>query len=551
MLSAFSESANGISSPDKSYVEGETLLGQKELAQMVDKARRPYQQGPYQGLPDLRFTLLDEKSMEDHFDMYDMNDWVRIGSNIMLNAALGGSVTITDSFDQGLSEEQAKSLLEWRAFTNVNLCKAAHRYKTSVGFMPWLTIPNSMDIGEAKPLPLKGILSFYAENLIGDPMYAFFEKPGNSFDAPVFMGHIVGKAIRNVYVTTWYKPHSPTKFRTDINAIMPWKKFAEDKKNDASVADARLARPFLVTSWTDFKAQSDLTFNAVPNLATAKGSRKDHSDDERLSAALQVTLQARHQLGPQGAEEMIARVSSAVRSAKGTEEGPRVALDPGQFLESQTIPVAPKEVSETILLYVETVLTTLGVPPSTVLSESSRGKVASGSDQNAATLFRNSQMALKQDLVQLMTQTHNAIHAHSKIQMYLMHQPWDRHVTVEEVDRAVSTSVKISLPGTPPEDVMAQLYREGILKYSARREYLSRMHAIPLEDLNETPDLTLPELITDYKSSMLDTQLESEDKLQKSGFKEQEKMQMVDVQSKEKLAKAKPKAKPKSKAKKR
>lgn len=176
-----------------------------------------------------------------------------------------------------------------------------------------------------------------------------------------------------------------------------------------------------------------------------------------------------------------------------------------------------------------------------VQAESSRGRIGSGSDQNAAAIFRNSQMAMKQDFVQLLTHTHNVIHAHSKMEKYLLHQPLTRHVTREEVDRAVTTSVKVVIPGTPPEDIMDKLYREGVLKYSAKRKYIATMYAIPEDDLNEEPDITLPELITDYKSSMQSEQLDTQEKLQKTGFKEQEKMQEVDIKSKEKIAKNKPK----------
>jgi hypothetical protein len=544
MLAAFSESANGISLPDSSYKEGETLLGQRELQRIVDRERKPYQAGGYAGLPDIRFMLMDDSKLETLFDIYDNDPWVGIACTTVLDAALGGSITITDSFEKEMGEEQAKVLAEWRGDINVNLCKAGHRYKCSVGFMPWMPIPNAFDVGEVKPLPFCDMMTFYAVNAIGDPMWAFFDKPRadmTSLSGNQFAGHMVGERKMNVYVTTWSAPTKEGGIRSIVASLIKGQGFVDDLKTDTSVAASRMARPFFVTSWKDIDQDVAANYNVVPNLATSKGDAAKHQGAEILAGSVQVVIQARGQLGNKGAEETVARVAGAIRGANGSEQGPMVSLDPGQQLESQTIPQQPKETIQHILLNQQTILTRFGVPPSMIQAESARGRLASGSDQNAALIFRNSQMALKQDFVKLIKHTYNVIHAHSKIQMYLMHQPLTRHVTKTEVDRAISSSVKIVIPGMPPEDVIDKLYRQGELKYSAKRRYTSTMHAIPLDDLNEEPTISLEDLITDCKYSMQSEGLESQEKLQKQGFKEQEKMQEADIQSKETIAKNKPK----------
>ena len=548
MISFFSESSNGLSRPDKSYVEGETLLGQSYLQQIKTRANRPYSSGPYQGLPDRRFKLLDNTRIAELLRIYDEEMWIQTAADISLNPILGGGLSITDSFESDKAEEEKTALQKWRSFHYLGLIPPAFRYRQAIGFIPWQPEPNSFDVGSTCVLPFDQMMTWYAINEQGKPMYAFFRQPGadalESRSPMYFMGRLVGDPILNVYVTTYKAPSEDGKFRSIVATLEKSIKFLKDTRDDASVANSRLARPLFVTSHVPIKYNTNALDTTIPSLRIAKQNQAEN---------LRSYMEAHRELGAAEAERVLAQISAQSRAYDGSEEGKRVVVPDGQLLENQVKPEAPKDLIQVTLMHQQSVLTAFGIPPSMILSESARGRVASGDDANAASIFNSTQMQLKQFFVQFIEQAYNVVHAHSKIEMYLMNVPLTRRLTESDVNRAVSGSVKIVLPGTPPMEFLKTLHREGMLKYPALRRYIAAMHAIPLDDLNEESELSLIDLITDGQESIQKAKAETDVKMQETELEEKEKMQIVDVKSKEKQAKmkiqAKPKAKPKAKAK--
>ena len=126
MISHFSESANGLTGrgrkrkPKKG--EKDEIDGFAEQAAMAKRARRNFDSSQYAGLPDRRFMKMDGESLQRHLRVFDTDPLVRIATNINLNAALGGSILITDESDtdSDLEEKQdqkTKDLNEWRSYT--------------------------------------------------------------------------------------------------------------------------------------------------------------------------------------------------------------------------------------------------------------------------------------------------------------------------------------------------------------------------------------------------------------------------------------------------
>lgn len=553
MNAYFSESANGHYAPGRKYVPGETISGAEEIQRWLDKIRKPYGMGgPYRGLPDKRFILLNENRLTELLKIYDKEPWIRIAAGINMNAALGGSLEISDTA-LPVPREDVK---EWRAFHYTSLVEAHYRCGASVGFTPWTVIPNSIDVGEGRVLPFSDMMSWFCRNGAGEPMFAFFRKPDSDdlegVNSYRFMGNMVGEPIRNVYVTTWEAPDKDGDFNSIVASLSPETKLVKDFRDDASIANARLARPLFVSSHYpnkyDTKSLSGigLTTDYMPGL-------RFDAEGEKRQAALAAYLALHREFGTAQAERIIAVESAQKRAVTGNEEGKKVILDPGQQLESQVLAQAPKDLIPVTMMHQQVVLTSFGVPPSFILSESARGKMASGDDSNAAMMFNNNQMKLKQQICQFLKQVFGVIHTPWKLKIWLMNQPMDINITEEQAERAVNSTVSVVLPGTPPIEFLKQLRKEGMLTYTALRKYVSRMHNIPLADLNEECELSLIDVITEGKESLQAAGLEAQKEMQDTSLEEQKEMQQVDVKAREKETKmkisAKPKTKPKAKAK--
>lgn len=557
MQGFFSESALGSSETalrsGRKRKDSGRIDGYDEQLKLVKRARRAYGQTDFRGLQDRRFVQIPASEIKKHFDAYDFDPIIQIATTTNLNAALGGSISITDNPSDDGAEEDETDLAEWRSYIMVSMAKAGYRTGKAIGFIPWVIIPHSRDVGEPRPLNLDNVDVFVSVNPIGEPMYAFFERSTDPAQhATFFQGMFVGRPILNVYVTTWTAPGSDGTIKSVVATLLKSDDYMDDFKQSARRAIRRLANPLFVTSALPLKYDAQSGGDDVKSLAAAKASAGQQKD--QVMRAVTLVEQARGRLDGQGFESVHEAMMVKHRLLRGNAEGPRVDIEHGRVLESQVKPETPQDLVQITIMHMSLILTAFGVPPSMIMSESARGRIASGDDANAATIFRNAQMSLKQDLVQFVSQMYNAIHNPAKLEAYLLRQPLDRQVSDRELAKAVNT-VRIIISGTPPETELKELYGIGMLKYSAFRRYVSTMHCIPLSDLHEEPQISVMDLLTGGGETLQGEKQEGEEKMQTKEFKAREKEQGAELQAREKETKmkvsAKPKAKTKAKAKKR
>jgi hypothetical protein len=538
-MAHFSESANGLSKTKKRKRDDSKVDGYEDQAKLAARARRQFDSGQiYAGLPDRRFQKMDMSKLARHLKFYDEDPLVRIATEINLNASLGGSVVIADdSDDGGLDKKNNLDLRDWRSTTYTAFLESAYRYGTALGFIPWTYVPHGLDKGEPKIINLEnGVDAFYCLNELSEPMYAFFQQPSTEtmLGAGTYFGNsFVGRPMLNVFVTTWNSPGPNGEIRSLISTILSHSAFTSTYRKAAQRAVLKGANPLFVTEAIDKKIDP----HELEGRYTMATGDKDDAVRRRVSQSMLELIEARNSLGPEEYESMYAELTARFGMVHGQIEGPRVDLETGRKVAKQVTPVSPGDLIGVTLLHQQLLLTVLGVPPSFILTESARGRIASGDDSNAATLFRNSQKKLKQRFVQLTSQAFNAIHDPDKILYYLMSQPFTRHVEDKEIAR-VRDRAEVTIPGTPPENYLEKLYKDGILSYEAYRRFIHVMHAIPETDLNETSALTLIDTITVGKESLLKLQMEHDTKLAKmqmDGKKKELELKMDGDEKKAKL----------------
>lgn len=526
MISHFAESANGLSDrradgSRKRPRGDEQIDGFEVQAKLAKKARRGFDSdNVYYGLPDQRFQPMDMEVIAELLRIYDTDPLIRIASQVNLNAALGGSVIITDDADDGEpGNKQNLNLREWRAYTYTGYLEGGYRFGCSIGFIPWTYVPHALDKGEPRVLNLTNVQAFFYLNELNEPMYAFFEKPDTRdmlAGGTYFGGKFVGRPIKNVYVTTWNSPGPGGEVRSLVSTILASANFVKTFRKAARRATLKAADPAIITETTPEKKNGHET-----EKWGDKVDAKAKEDQMRVSEVMGRLVEARRELSPEEFESFYADIMARNNASQGLP-GTRLDLETGRKLSKQVLPQGPQDLIGVTLMHQQLLFMLFGVPPSFIQTESARGRISGGDDSNAASVFRNAQKHLKQRLVQLASQAFNTIHNPDKILSYLMAQSFSRHVDERELHR-VAHSAQILIPGTPPEDYLEQLYIKGFLKYSAYKRYISTMHAIPEQDLHDEPELSLLDILTGGKESLQKMQMEHDSKMQKAQLKGKEK----------------------------
>lgn len=545
------------------------LVDPNVQARFAQFERRPYStnQGLL-GIPDSRFKPLNMEEIKRKLKLFDTDPLMRIAAKINTDAALGGSIQIVDEeMESGLSDEQKKDLYDWRAYTYSGFLMQAYRYLCAVGFVVWTWIPHPNDVGEPRVVNLESdILGFVHVNGINEPMYAFFRNTDMATAierGTRFAGQWVGEPVEYTFVTTWNSPGPMGDLRSLVSTIEASSEFTADYRKAALRAELKRADPAMITEILPDKPDAHSTVTR----GKMSGQNRIQTDTRnRISEAMESLMDARRELGQERFEAMYADVKARVSILMGSDAG-RVDLPSGRKLAKQVMPEGPKDLIGVTLLHQQLLFTLFGIPPSFIQTESARGRISGGDDSNAASVFRNNQKQLKLQLVQLCSQAFNTIHNTRRIRDYLLSKPLTVRVRDEDVATRINRA-KITIPGTPPEDYLNQLYKEGFLKYSAYRRAICTMHAFPEEDLNEEPAITLIDLITNGQQTLMELQMKHDAKMQKDQLEAKSSETEMKIESDEKkvdktlktqmavatqktqqAAKAKSKAKSKSKAK--
>lgn len=149
---------------------------------------------------------------------------------------------------------------------------------------------------------------------------------------------------------------------------------------------------------------------------------------------------------------------------------------------------------------------------------------------NAQAVYNNHLRNLKQQMLTFANLCYKIIHSFEYAEQFLVRTPLTEQVTEEDVEQ--NSTVEITMPGIPPENILQELYQQGILKYDAYKKYISSNYSIPMEHLEAKAKLSVLDLLNGGK-----------EKLKPAAG--------AGAKKRKSTASAKPKAKPKKKKQKR
>jgi hypothetical protein len=121
-------------------------------------------------------------------------------------------------------------------------------------------------------------------------------------------------------------------------------------------------------------------------------------------------------------------------------------------------------------------------------------------DVNAQAVYNNHLRNLKQQMLTFANLCYKIIHSFEYAEQFLVRTPLTKQVTEEDVEQ--DSTVEITMPGIPPENVLQELYQQGILKYDAYKKYISSNYSIPLEHLEAKAKLSVLDLLNGGKEKL-------------------------------------------------
>ena len=166
----------------------------------------------------------------------------------------------------------------------------------------------------------------------------------------------------------------------------------------------------------------------------------------------------------------------------------RVQVPMNLRMAGQTTAEEPRHLTDIMLNYEEAVGATFGVPRS-FFGQFSAGR--SGNNPDAMIMWQNSQRRLKQTMIQILTSVHRSIYNRAYVKNALISPDADS-INMAAVREKVT--VRVMLPGVPPNDDLEKWYRMGILKYTAYRAITAKAYGMDEKDFEETPTMSPAEL---------------------------------------------------------
>jgi hypothetical protein len=111
-------------------------------------------------------------------------------------------------------------------------------------------------------------------------------------------------------------------------------------------------------------------------------------------------------------------------------------------------------------------------------------------DGTNSVYFENFQRELKQRLIVYVHTMYTYIHSAPFAVEAL--RSTTKKLSVSDLRKEIE--VEVTLPGLPEDNILYQLYTDGMMKYEAFINYVSSKHSIPTEAFEKKPTITLKEL---------------------------------------------------------
>ena len=169
-------------------------------------------------------------------------------------------------------------------------------------------------------------------------------------------------------------------------------------------------------------------------------------------------------------------------------------LETDRTVAKQVLPESPHDMYLNFRqARMERIMALFGVPAPMLTEKNSLGSKVS-MNENAYVVYMEAQKHMKQTLISELYEIYRSIYDPMNALDYMHEVILKRKEKPSMKGLNESMDVIITMPGLPPEETVRELYTMGILKFDAYKRFLHDKHAIPLEDFNEEPEISVKDL---------------------------------------------------------
>lgn len=476
------------------------------------------------GNHDPRFLRLDDAEIARALAFFDSDANVKTVFHVTMNALLSGNIAFRHKGDTKNRYQDSSEHEKWQSMVYCDLCREIVRHLWALGFAVVTYVPDAKYGARPVVMNIERTEVFYFLDVYNTPHFRFFERlqfpdSGGSSTSEFFLGlggkmgqglDINRREIPNVHVFCTDPPSNEGALRSRIMLLAPDVLFESHLLSCCLEADRRRANPSLVSEKDLPKADRDayMITNAGdvgPSTAGRVQSsfEGDGSNPAPLSEAQIRSIQrdAMH-LDHVGAlmKEGMSRgtldpglMIHRRRLAHGHSVD-EIHLETGRKLTHQLVPESPHEMLIKFrTARMERVMALFSVPMGMMSQQSSMGS-KTGMTENLLVIFSDAQKYLKQLLISYMREIYHHIHDATFAMDYLVETIEKKKEKPSLKGLKSALDCEITMPGLPPEHTVEKLFLLGIMKYEAYVKFMHNKHAIPEEDMNTKPELSLTEM---------------------------------------------------------
>jgi len=472
-------------------------------------------------LNDPRYVRMDDDTLKRALGLFDNDSNIKTVFQITMNSILSGNIVFRHGGESNRFQESTEDQ-RWLSHTYGDLCRDIVRHLWSVGFAPVTYVKHPTYVAKPVVLNLERCETYYYKDIFGEPHFRFFERLefpntsryGSDSVSNLFLGTGGGlglkvdvnrREIPNVTVFVSDAPTTDGELRSRIMLLAPDLLFEAHLYSCCWEADRHRCNPPVISQKMSKVPDSKnlsitdrLDTNRIRSVYDGDGNQegevraaqihqlqadRDHMD--HVAAFMQQGMESTN-LDPSG---IIKR-----RKILHNHSIHEMHLDTDRQYARHVLPESPHDMLINFRnARMERVLALFSVPMSMISQQSSLGGRTSMTE-NSYIIFLDAQKQLKQLLISYIYEVYRNIYDVMNAYDYVVDTLKNKQTAPSSKGLYDSMHCEVTMPGLPPEVTVERLFLLGLLKHEAFVNFLHDKHAIPVEDFNTDPKLTLQEM---------------------------------------------------------
>lgn len=471
-------------------------------------------------LMDSSYRVLDTAEIDSLLFRYDNDPGIRTATHIHNSSIFSGGVTFQKKDGSKLDDAARK----WYDTTWSRWGLKLLRHRDAIGWCATACQRHPKYVGVPVVLELSKMTIFYKTTTDGSSHFYFLENIGSTDSISRFIemrkhdiatsgacgqSSYLYRYIPNVVVFIDTPPFPNGCINSKVVVLAADLDMDEFLTDTTRAAIAARANPMIMLERVQDKFDPEAVVSSIQPTSMMLGNGSvpyENRDDSMFTESTAITGMSNGAQKEYEQKRFEYSKALAMMGSNGMQNAAQLAKDhiraiahqsqkeyyigEGKRYVSSTVAEAP---SDLLLAFrqarIERIFNVLGIPYSMVSQNSSTGGKTS-MNENAMTVFVNTQKEAKQQLITYIGFMYDRIY----YRFHALHDIVDTPIEQLDLKGIKHHGVSIIMSGLPQDDVVSQMYMVGALKYEAYVKFMAAKHSIPLEDFNQTALVSLDDL---------------------------------------------------------